>query len=76
MVAKTKRTLGVHEILKRHIAMSKEREGLLEKTQELQAGGKIREARKTFKAAEKVNARIEAFETYYRPRNPHASADD
>ena len=76
VVARTKRTLDINEILKRHMAMSKERQELLEKTQELQAAGRIREARRTFKAAEKVHTRIQAFETYYRPRNPHALADD
>ena len=76
MVARTKRAPDVQDILTLHIAMSKERDELLEKTRELQAAGKIREARRMFKAAEQVHERVEAFEQRYRRRNPHESAGD
>lgn len=76
MVARTKRAPDVQEILNLHIAMSKERDELLEKTRELQAAGKIREARKTFEAAKEVHKRLVAFEHRYRRRNPHDTAAD
>jgi hypothetical protein len=76
MVARTKRPQSPHDILKMHVDLSKEREDLLERTQALQAAGKIREAREAFKAAEQVHKRIEQFEHRYRRRDPHASPDD
>lgn len=76
MVARTKRPQSPHDILKLHMDLSKERDDLLEKTQKLQAAGKIREAREAFKAAERVHQRLESFERRFRKRDPHASADE
>lgn len=53
-----------------HVVASKHRDDLLEEVRRLRAAGKIREAKRAFKAAETIQKQLFALEKEFRPASP------
>jgi len=63
--------LGVTDVVRKHMALSRKREVLMRRVAELRDAGKIDEALQLMKRTEAVHERITALESKMRPFNPY-----